>query len=129
MSLRTTIHVDGLGHKGAPIPTASKVGPLLHSGGIIGVDRATGQIPQDLSEQCRNMFDNLSAVVQAAGGSTDHIVKMTVWMADRGARDALNVEWLKMFPDETSRPARHVLENKFPAPIQIQCEIMAYIPD
>ena len=34
---------------------------------------------------------------------------MTVWMADPSQRESLNREWLKMFPDADSRPARHTM--------------------
>lgn len=129
MSVRTTYNLPGLHHGHIPIPTAAKVGPILNSGGIVGIDRATGEVPEDLAAQCANLFANVAAVLEAAGGTPDHIVKMTVWMADRGARDALNAEWLKMFPDGDNRPARHTLEySTFRAPVKIQCEVMAYIP-
>lgn len=128
MSLRQSIIVAGLAHGKLPIPTASKVGPLVHSGGILGMDPATGEIPEALDRQCALMFENVARVLEAAGGTPESIVKMTVWMADKAARDLLNAEWLKMFPDEASRPARHTLEHSgFRAPVKIQCEVMAYV--
>ena len=62
---------------------------------------------------------------QAAGGSTDDIIKMTVWMADRSQRDVLNAEWLKMFPDEHVAPrAPHLAGRARRRPL-IQCDITA----
>lgn len=128
MSVRKVIIVPGLTHGANPIPAAAMVGPLLKSGGIIGIDRANGEIPESLEDQCSNMFSNLKAIVEGAGGTTDHIVKMTVWATDKSVRDPLNEEWLQMFPDETNRPARHLLSvDSFRHPIKIQCDIEAYI--
>ena len=95
------------------------------SGVINGVDPATGKVAPTLEDQCRFMFQHVRAIMAAAGGSTDDIIKMTVFMADRSKRDAINGEWLKMFSDEHSRPARHTQNAILDAPIQIQCDITA----
>ena len=120
-----SIYLEGLSHR-APIPSAAQVGPLLHSGGIVGLDRETGQLPEDLAGQCANMFVNVAAILEAAGATPQEIVKLTVWMEDRGARDVLNVEWEKMFPDPARRPARHTQETALPGPVKIQCEFLAW---
>jgi enamine deaminase RidA (YjgF/YER057c/UK114 family) len=73
------------------------------------------------------MFRHVRAVVEAAGGTTDDIIKLTVWMADRSQRDALNVEWIKMFPDEHARPARHTMQAALGGTMLIQCDVMAVI--
>jgi enamine deaminase RidA (YjgF/YER057c/UK114 family) len=38
---------------------------------------------EDLDAQCRQMFANVRRVIEAAGGTPDDIVKMTVWITDR----------------------------------------------
>jgi len=124
MSKRKSIHIEGFVHK-HPIPNASRIGNVLMSGVINGVDPATGKVAPTLEDQCRFMFQHVRAIMAAAGGSTDDIIKMTVFMADRSKRDAINGEWLKMFPDEHSRPARHTQNAILDAPIQIQCDITA----
>jgi enamine deaminase RidA (YjgF/YER057c/UK114 family) len=105
---RASIYVEGFSHKN-PIPAACRVGPLLESGSIQGNDPATGKPAATVEEQCRFMLDNVRRIVEAAGGSTADIVKLTVWMKDRSQRPALNVPWLAMFPDPASRPARHAI--------------------
>ena len=126
MAKRKSIHVAGFGHAN-PIPAACRIGNLMVSGGIHGVDPATGKVPPTLAEQCAHMFRHVRAVVEAAGGTTDDIIKLTVWMADRAQRDALNVEWLKMFPDEHARPARHTMQAALGGNMLIQCDVMAVI--
>src|SRR6201993_838526 len=92
-----------------PIPNACRIGNLVMSGVILGRD-SDGKMPETLEAQCANMFAHMKATVEAAGGTTDDIIKMTVWLKDRSQRGPVNVEWLKMFPDEDSRPARHALQ-------------------
>ena len=80
-SRRKSIHIGGFKHAN-PIPNACRIGDLVMSGVILGRD-AAGQMPDSLEAQCANMFGHMKAIVEAAGGSTDDIIKMTVWLNDR----------------------------------------------
>ena len=127
MDKRRSIEVSGVKHLN-PIPAASRRGPFVASGAISGADPASGTVPADLDAQCRQMFDNVRRLIEAAGGTPDDIVKMTVWIADRALRPTLNKYWVEMFPDPHSRPARHtVAHGDFTAPMQIQCDLLAVI--
>lgn len=124
-----SIYVPGLSHGEHPIPTARSRGPLLVTGGIRGVDIATGQMPQDVARQTRLALENLRTVVMAAGGSLDDIVHVTVFAADDSVRDALNEAWVAAFPDPESRPARHLQRVPLPKGLALQLEATAYILD
>ena len=51
---------------------------------------------------------------------------MMVWGKITEARAAVNWEWLKAFPDESSRPARHTVQNDhLPAKMLVQCDAIA----
>jgi 2-iminobutanoate/2-iminopropanoate deaminase len=127
MEKRRSINVPGASHVN-PIPSASRRGPFLVTGAISGTDPATGKVPEELDAQCRAMFANVRRVMEAAGGGPDDIVKMTVWISDRGLRPILNKHWVEMFPDPDSRPARHTMTAQdLVAPMQIQCDIMAVL--
>lgn len=127
MTQRRSIEVAGLEHPGLPIPAASRVGPLLATGGIRGVDRETGTMPADMAGQTELMFANLRAIVEAGGGSIDRIVKVTVWIAVPEARAAVNDVWVKLFPDPAARPARHTLTYDLPGGMLVQCDALAFI--
>ncbi|AUW45930.1 RidA family protein [Rhizobium leguminosarum] len=109
MTDRRSVHIQGFRHKN-PIPNASRIGDIVMSGIINGVDPEAGTIAEGIDAQTFFMFGHMRAIVEAAGGSTNDILKVTVWMRDRSNREALNREWLALFPDETSRPARHSLQ-------------------
>ena len=124
MAVRRSINLKGFQHKN-PIPAACLHGNLLMSGVLTGVDPASGEMPQNIEAQCANMFGHVRAVVEAAGGTTESIVKMTVWLRDPSERGALNGQWLEMFPDPDSRPARHTLPLVAEGDYLVQCDVTA----
>jgi 2-iminobutanoate/2-iminopropanoate deaminase len=52
---------------------------------------------------------------------------MTLWMNDRSLRPVVNREWIAMFPDEASRPARQTLKANLEGGILIQCDFIAIV--
>lgn len=128
MAKRTAIYCESFKHAN-PVPAACRIGNLVVSGGIHGRDPQTGSTPDSLQEQLRLTFANVEAVIRDAGGSVDDIVKMTFWMTDRAQRNALNVEWERMFPDPATRPARHVMKGNLDGYMQVQCDFIAVLGD
>ena len=129
MEKRRSINVAGASHVN-PIPSASRRGPFVVTGAISGTDPESGQVAADLDAQCRQMFANVRRVMEVAGGTPDDIIKMTVWITDRGLRPILNKHWVEIFPDPYSRPARHTLTSSdLTAPMQIQCDLMAVLSE
>jgi 2-iminobutanoate/2-iminopropanoate deaminase len=124
MSKRKSINIGGFKHTN-PIPNASRIGDIVMSGVIIGVDPSTGKLPADLKQQCANMFGHVRNIVEAAGCSVDDIIKMTIWLKDPADRAILNEEWTKMFPDVDSRPARHALPHMGGGEMLILCDVTA----
>ena len=125
MSRRRSIELEGLHHGGQPIPLATRIGNVLVSGGIMGMSPESGSIAVDIEEQCAQLFANVRQIMAVAGGSPDDIIKMTFFVKDRSSRDAINKEWLAMFPEAASRPARHTLTTDLPDPVLLQCELFA----
>lgn len=126
---RRSVNVEGIHHGGLPIPQASLVGPLLMSGGINGMDRDTGSVPDDLEQQVQLVFANMASLVSAAGGSVEDIAKCVFYVRDKSARALIDAEWTRMFPAADSRPARHTLTYALSDPLLIQAELTAYIKE
>ena len=62
---------------------AIRTGELVFLSGQIPLDPATMElVGGDFEARARRVFDNLAAVVAAAGGSLDQIVKLTVFLTD-----------------------------------------------
>jgi len=128
VSRRKSIEVEGFNHGTLPIPAASRVGNIVVTGGIYGLDPATGKLPDDVGQQGTLMFANLARIIEAAGATLDDIVKMTFWVKVPEARAVINAGWLSAFPDPASRPARHTLQNDhLPANMLVQCDAMAVL--
>jgi 2-iminobutanoate/2-iminopropanoate deaminase len=126
MSRRKSIVVPEIAHR-FPVPNACRIGNLVISGSIQGTDPVSHIMPPGLVEQCSNMFSNMKSVIEAAGGTTDDIIKMTVFIRDRNNREPLNAEWTRMFPDPNSRPARHAQPLQVDGPSLVQCDFIAVI--
>ena len=126
MTRRKSIYIHGFKHAN-PIPNACRIGNLLISGVILGRDPETGAMPATLEAQCAHMFGHMKAIVEAGGGTTDDIIRMTVWLKDRSQRAPLNAEWIKMFPDPASRPARHSIQMDMEGGALVQCDFTAVI--
>jgi 2-iminobutanoate/2-iminopropanoate deaminase len=128
MTNRKSIEVEGFSHGANPIPAASRVGNIVMTGGISGQDPATGKVPDDQIVQVGLAFANLEKIIAGAGGSLADVVKVGVAVKSFALRDEINVQWLKYFPDEHSRPARHVTQyDHFGGPTAIQLEATAVI--
>src|SRR6202158_1005402 len=104
---RRSIEVEGIHHGGNPIPTASRIGPFVASGGIFGQDPQTGNIPPGIEDQCAVMFANIRRIIEAAGGTTENILQVTGGLIDISNRANVNKEWVAMFPNPESRRVRH----------------------
>jgi enamine deaminase RidA (YjgF/YER057c/UK114 family) len=65
--------------------------------------------------------------MEKAGGTPDNIAHMTVFLKEEKLRDSVNKAWLKMFPDEHDRPARHALKADLRGQFLFQIEVIAVL--
>jgi enamine deaminase RidA (YjgF/YER057c/UK114 family) len=127
MSKRASFDIEGLGHAN-PIPAVSRIGNIVATGGVSGTDVSTGKIPEDVTAQCAHMFANLRTILAAAGATPEDVIRVTVWIARPEIRAEVNREWVVMFPDASSRPARHTMfYEHFAGAMAVQCEAWAVI--
>jgi enamine deaminase RidA (YjgF/YER057c/UK114 family) len=123
-TVRHSIAVEGFAHVN-PIPVGSRIGNVLMTGVVTGRDSRTGGMPSSIEDQCAQMFRHVSDIVEAAGGTTANIIKMTFWLQDPVNRETVNEEWVRMFPDPESRPARHTLPLSGGGDTLVQCDVTA----
>lgn len=127
MPHRIAAHPKGKSLHKQPIPTVTRVGNMIFSSAISGMDLATGDVPVDPEKQIANAFANVKASLEAVGGTTGDIGKMTVFLADRNMRDLVNKPWLAMFPNEHDRPVRHTIGGPLGGGFIIQIEFVAVV--
>ena len=126
MAKRKSIHIKGMEH-GAPIPNGAVVGNIVFSSAISGKDAKTGVMSAEPNEQAEAMFRNLRLFLEEAGATPDAVGYMTVFLKEEKYRDAVNKAWVKMFPDEHDRPARHALKAELRGEMLFQVQVIAVI--
>ncbi len=84
-------------------------GSTVYLSGQIGLDPATGDlVSEQVEEQVRQAFSNMSAVIHAAGGSLHSIVKLTLFLTDLTHFGIANTVMSELIPEPF--PARSTVE-------------------
>ncbi len=98
-----------------PIPAAAVHRGLLITSAIIGKELHTDAYPQEKEKQVELVFEYLAIILDEAGATLQDIVKIDLYFADKKDRDLVNPHWLRLYPDETQRPARQAHTAVLPA--------------
>ena len=92
-----------------PYSLAVRSGNLVFVSGTVGW-RPDGTISSDIREQCRQMYENVRAVLASAGSSLDDVVTTTTYLVNVSDYRALNEVRAQYF--KTNPPASAVLVVK-----------------
>jgi reactive intermediate/imine deaminase len=102
---------------------AVKCGKTVYVSGQIPLDPATGELVENSIEaEIRRVFDNLEAVVAAAGGDFSQVAKVNVFLTDLGNFAVLNKVMSEYFTEPY--PARAAIQvSALPkgARVEIDC--------
>jgi reactive intermediate/imine deaminase len=80
---KETIHTDNAPAAVGTYSQAVKVGDLVFISGQIPFVPATMEVVEgDFAARARQVFDNLKAIAEAAGGSLNDAVKLTIFLTD-----------------------------------------------
>ena len=84
-------------------------GGFVYCAGQGGIDPASGQIVAGgVEAETRQVWNNLKAVLEAAGSSLANVVKVNVYMTDLGQFSQMNAIYAEYFPD--TKPARTTVQ-------------------
>jgi len=111
-----------------PYSQAVRTGNLLFVSGQIPLDPATGALIEDktIQGQTRRVLQNLLAIVQAAGGSAQSIVKTTVFLRDMNDFADMNATYSMFF--NSAPPARSTVEAaRLPRDVSIEIDCIAVV--
>lgn len=79
------IHTDRAPAAIGPYAQAVRVGDTVYLSGQIPLLPGSGElVTGDIQAQVRQVFSNLAAVAEAAGGGLSDIVKLTIFLTDLG---------------------------------------------
>ena len=65
-----------------PYSQGIAAGSFVFASGQLPINPATGEMPNDITEQARQSLTNLKAILEEAGASMDSVAKVTIFLAD-----------------------------------------------
>lgn len=121
------VHTDAAPAAIGPYSQAIIYNGLVYTAGQVPFDPATGQIIEGgIAEQTDRVFDNLDAILKAAGASLATVVKTTVFLQDMNDFAAMNEVYARRFGEH--RPARSTVQAaRLPRDAQVEIEVVAAV--
>ena len=123
---KEAIHSDNAPAAIGTYSQAIRSGDIVFLSGQIPLDPQTMEVVDgDFEARARQVFENLKAVAEAAGGNLDQVVKLTIYMTDLGNFATVNEVMANYFSEPY--PARAALGvRSLPKGVDIEAEaIMA----
>lgn len=108
-----------------PYSQAIEVNGMVFTSGVIPINPATGELVTGTIEaQAEQAIGNLAALLEAAGTSTEKVIKTTVFIKDMNDFGKVNEIYAKYFTKDF--PARSCVEvARLPKDVLIEIEAIA----
>lgn len=102
------------------------VNNMFYSSGQIPLTASGELVEGDIEVQTNQVFENLKAVLAAAGSSLNQVVKTTVFMKDMNDFAIMNEVYASHFGEH--KPARSAVEvARLPKDVKIEIEVIALV--
>ena len=110
-----------------PYSQAVQWGDVVFISGQIPLNPENGQLNNaTFEDETNQVLDNLDAICQEAGGTLDHILKLTIYLTDLSKFDVVNSIMASRFSEPF--PARATLEiSKLPKEVSIEIDAILSI--
>ena len=110
-----------------PYSPAIRAGNLVFVSGQVPLDPATGHIVEgDIAAQTDQVMRNIGALLTAAGCSFDHVVRMTVFLADLNDFVAMNEVYGRYVGNPP--PARATVQvARLPRDVKVEIDAIAVL--
>jgi 2-iminobutanoate/2-iminopropanoate deaminase len=114
-------------HAIGPYSQAVRNGNLVFLSGQIALDPKSGNLIEgDFAAQSRRVFDNLRAVLRAAGADFKSVTRATVYLTDLGNFQTLNSIYAEYFGNH--KPARSTVGvAALPRGAQVEIDLIAAV--
>lgn len=111
-----------------PYSQAIKANGFVFTAGQLGLDPAAGKLVEgDVVDQARQALKNLQAILEAAGSSLEHVVKVTVFLKDINDFKRVNEVYAQFFT--ANPPARSAVQvAALPLGGLVEIEAVAVVP-
>ena len=110
-----------------PYSQAVQWGDVVFISGQIPLEPENGQLNNaTFEDETNQVLDNLEAICQEAGGTLDHILKLTIYLTDLSKFDVVNSIMASRFSEPF--PARATVEiSKLPKEVSIEMDAILSI--
>ena len=127
-STPAVVHSDNAPQALGPYSQGIIAGGFIYTAGQGGIDPASGQIVAGgVEAETRQVWQNLSAVLAAAGSSLAAVVKVNVYMVDLNDFGKMNAIYAEFFP--TTKPARTTVQvAALPRGLLVEIDCVAVVP-
>lgn len=99
---------------------------LVYTAGQLGINPATGALPDGIEAQTRQALRNLAAVLTAAGSGLNRVVKTTVFLKSMDDFAHMNGVYAELFG--AAKPARSTVEvSRLPKDALVEIEAVAVL--
>ncbi len=123
---KTVVSTDKAPGAIGPYSQAIKINGMVYTSGQLGINPATGEMPEDLASQAHLVFKNLKAVLEEAGASMDSVIKTLVFLSDMNDFAAVNDIYKEYFTGDY--PARSAVEvARLPRDAKVEIEAIAVV--
>ncbi|SFB77509.1 2-iminobutanoate/2-iminopropanoate deaminase [Parapedobacter composti] len=126
MSTKEVINTQAAPAPIGPYNQAIKAGDTLYVSGQIALLPETGELIQgSVTDEARQVLDNIGAVLAAAGYSFADVVKTTIFLRDMGDFAAVNAVYGEYFTEQP--PAREtVAVAGLPKNVRVEISLVAW---
>jgi 2-iminobutanoate/2-iminopropanoate deaminase len=108
-----------------PYSQAVQAGNMLFVSGQIAIQKSTGNLlTGNIEEETRQVMENISAILKAAGLDFTHVVKSSIFLKDMATFPKVNETYGKYF--QQNPPARETVEvSRLPKDVNVEISCIA----
>lgn len=113
---------------GSPYSPAVRAGDFVFVSGQLGLDPLNGKPLLEFADQMEAALQQVRLLIEAAGGTLDNVVKVTVFLADLQQFPVMNQIYVRYFTGDV-RPARSTVQvARLPLDAAVEIEVIAFVP-
>lgn len=121
---KTVVSSDNAPAAIGPYSPGIQTGNMVFLSGQLGIDPATGKLPEGVEAQAKQSLANVEALLTAAGATFADVVKTTVYLADMSLFAPMNEVYAQQFSG--AFPARSAFAVKeLPKQALVEIEVIA----
>jgi 2-iminobutanoate/2-iminopropanoate deaminase len=123
--MKTIIHSDNAPKPVGPYNQAIRVNNFLFISGQLAFDPKQGKIvTQDITQQTKQVIENIQAILQSAGYTLTDIVQTNVYLSSMMLFKEFNIEYAKYFQEKS--PARVTVAVELPLNALVEISAIAH---